>query len=128
MVYDKNKSGDPDFDDKVPAAEHSRVVKAGDGTEYLYSRSTGPSDAQGAHVNLDGPTPEELDTRPAPGEVATEKAEVQVADLSAAPKAKEADLPEPHETQSGDVQAAKAQEERTDVTARTPRTPAGAKK
>lgn len=78
MVYDKKRSGDPDLDDKVPADEHAAtVVQAGDGTEVRVSDSTGPVDENGAHVNLGGPSAEDLDTRPAPGGQAEVKAEVQ---------------------------------------------------
>lgn len=112
MAYDKTKSGDPDFDDKVPPAEHARVVKAGDGTEYAYHESTGPTDRNGAHINPDGPDPADLDTRPAPGEVATERAPVQVADPDAAPKATEAEIPtEPQSVQVEDAKVAKPQAE-----------------
>ncbi len=112
MAYDKTKSGDPDFDDKVPPAEHARVVKAGDGSEYTYHESTGPTDRNGGHLNVDGPKDAELDTRPAPGEVATEKADVQVADPDAAPQATEAELPtEPQSVQVEDAKVAKPEPE-----------------
>ena len=76
MVYDKKKSGDPDFDDKVPAGEHLTVVKAGDGTIVgRLDPSLGPVTPDGAHLPV--VDPEELDTRPAPGERAEVKAEVQ---------------------------------------------------
>jgi hypothetical protein len=78
MVYEKRKSGDPDFDDKVPPGEHGRVVTAGDGTPVaLLSESVGPVTLDGEHYNLGGEKAEDLDTRPAPGEVAEVKAEVQ---------------------------------------------------
>lgn len=76
MVYDKKKSGDPDFDDKVPAGEHLTVVKAGDGTIIgQLNPSLGPITPDGAHLPM--VDAEELDTRPAPGERAEVKADVQ---------------------------------------------------
>jgi len=79
MVYDKKKSGDPDHDDKQPIAAHGgRITKGPDGRDVLMSEVLGPVDAYtGEHVNLDGPTAEDLDNRPAPGEVAKEASEVQ---------------------------------------------------
>lgn len=78
MVYEKNKSGDPDYDDKVPADVHAaKTVTAGDGTEVIMTEANGPVNALGEHVNLDDPKGEELDNRPAPGEVATEVSDVQ---------------------------------------------------
>lgn len=76
MVYEKKKSGDPDFDDKVPPAEHNTVVRAGDGTIVgRMDPALGPVTPDGAH--LPQTSAEELDTRPAPGEVAEEKSDVQ---------------------------------------------------
>jgi hypothetical protein len=76
MVHEKKKSGDPDFDDKVPAGEHLTVVRAGDGTIVgRMDPALGPVTPEGQH--LPAVDPEELDTRPAPGEVAEEKATVQ---------------------------------------------------
>lgn len=78
MVHAKKKSGDPDYDDKVPAGDQIKVVRAGDGTEIArLDPALGPVSATGEHVNLVDPKAEELDTRPAPGEVAEVKAEVQ---------------------------------------------------
>lgn len=78
MVHEKKKSGDPDYDDKVPAAEHQTVVRGGDGTIIArLDPALGPVSMSGEHVNLTDPDAEELDTRPAPGEVAEEKATVQ---------------------------------------------------
>lgn len=76
MVHEKKKSGDPDFDDKVPAGEHLTVVTAGDGKIIgRLDPALGPVTPDGAHLpQVDA---EELDTRPAPGEVAEEKASVQ---------------------------------------------------
>lgn len=76
MVHEKKKSGDPDFDDKVPVAEHVTVVRAGDGTIIgRIDPAVGPVTLEGAHLPV--VPPEDLDTRPAPGQVATEKAGVQ---------------------------------------------------
>ncbi len=76
MVYDKKKSGDPDFDDKVPAGDHLTVVTAGDGKVVgQLSDSLGPITPEGAHLSVIDP--EELDTRPAPGGVAEYKSDVQ---------------------------------------------------
>ena len=79
MVYEKKKSGDPDYDDKVPLGDHNKVVLAGDGTTVLahITPSLGPVSATGEHVNLVDPKAEELDTRPEPGGQAEVKAEVQ---------------------------------------------------
>jgi hypothetical protein len=78
MVYAKKKSGDPDYDDKVPAAEHNTVVRGGDGTIIArLDPALGPVSVDGEHVNLEDPKSEEKDTRPAPGDQAEVKAEVQ---------------------------------------------------
>lgn len=87
MVHEKKKSGDPDYDDKVPADQHvGRIVTAGDGREVLITESNGPVDrVTGQHVNLDDPKGEAGDNRPAPGEVATDVSEVQTYDTEAMP-------------------------------------------
>jgi len=79
MVHPKKKSGDPDYDDKVPAEQHAggTLVKTDDGREVFISDVIGPVDAAGAHVALDGPTAEDLDNRPEPGGQATEASAVQ---------------------------------------------------
>jgi len=75
MVYDKARSGDPDYDDKVPLEQHSGgVVSAGDGV--WISKVNGPIDAEGAHVNL-AVDETDLDNRPEPGGHATKPSEVQ---------------------------------------------------
>jgi hypothetical protein len=81
MVYDKAKSGDPDYDDKVPAEQHvGKTVTAPDGREVLLTEATGPVDrVTGQHVNLDAPA-DEGDNRPAPGGVADEASSVQTYD------------------------------------------------
>lgn len=76
MVHEKKKSGDPDFDDKVPAGDHLTVVTAGDGKIIgRLDPALGPVTPEGAH--LPQVSAEDLDTRPAPGEVAEVKSEVQ---------------------------------------------------
>lgn len=76
MVYEKKQSGDPDFDDKVPAGMHSGyTVTAGDGKPVHMTDNVGPTDQNGAHVNLD--PVEDEDNRPAPGEVAEKPSPVQ---------------------------------------------------
>ena len=88
MVYDKARSGDPDYDDKVPADQHSaKVVQAGDGQEVLLTKSAGPVNRQGEHVNLDDPAGDAKDNRPAPGQVATEASEVQTYNAEDTPAA-----------------------------------------
>lgn len=79
MVHPKKKSGDPDYDDKVPLeSQIGKVVTAGDGRQVLLTESTGPVDAvTGEHVNLDDPTGESQDNRPEPGGQATEPSTVQ---------------------------------------------------
>lgn len=78
MVYEKKKSGDPDFDDKQPREQHAgKTVTSPDGREVLITEATGPVDrVTGVHVNLDE-APDARDNRPAPGGVATEPSEVQ---------------------------------------------------
>ena len=78
MVYDKNRSGDPDFDDKQPADQHAaEIVTGADGRDVLLTEANGPIDrVTGAHASLDD-KPDAQDNRPAPGEVATETSEVQ---------------------------------------------------
>jgi len=82
MVYDKAKSGDPDYDDKVPAEQHmGKTVTAPDGREAIITEATGPVDAAtGQHVNLDAAPAGEGDNRPAPGGVAAEASDVQTYD------------------------------------------------
>jgi hypothetical protein len=75
MVYKKERSGDPDYDDKQPPEFHAgQVVTAGDGV-YITPQG-GAVDAQGAHVNLAGST-EDGDNRPTPGNVAKHSSTVQ---------------------------------------------------
>lgn len=88
MAYDKEKSGDPDFDDKVPPAEHNTVVTGGDGQVIgRLTESTGPTTPTGAHLNVEVDQ-DDLDTRPAPGGVAETKAEVQTYDAEDVPSEK----------------------------------------
>lgn len=79
MVYDKKRSGDPDYDDKVPLEAHAggTLVKSEDGREVFISDVNGPVDEFGAHVALEGPTAEDLDNRPEPGGQAKESSQVQ---------------------------------------------------
>ena len=99
MVYNKERSGDPDYDDKQPIEHHQGgIVSAGDGV--WISKVNGPVDAEGQHVNL-AVDETDLDNRPAPGEVATKPSEVQTYDTSDTPTA-EADA------DSADVDAIKA--------------------
>lgn len=80
MVHDKKRSGDPDFDDKVPIEQQlGETVKGPDGQEVLVTESTGPTNPDGTHADLTGAT-DEQDNRPAPGDVATEPSTVQTYD------------------------------------------------
>lgn len=76
MVYDKKRSGDPDYDDKQPPEFHQggKVVSAGDGV--FITPQGGAVDVNGAHVNLAGTT-EDADNRPTPGNVAKHPSTVQ---------------------------------------------------
>jgi len=87
MVYDKKRSGDPDYDDKVPPAEHTAVQTAPDGTKYRVYKDQGPTTMDGEHFNLADHDLADLDgdNRPAPGEVATEASSVQSYDPADAP-------------------------------------------
>jgi len=86
VVHEKKRSGDPDYDDKVPADQHvGRIVTAGDGREVIITEATGPTNLDGTHANLDDPKGDAADNRPAPGEVATEVSEVQTYDAEATP-------------------------------------------
>jgi len=82
MVHEKAKSGDPDFDDKVPLDQHvgGKTVTAGDGREVFVSDTLGPINPDGSHASLDE-APDEGDNRPKPGGQATEASSVQVADV-----------------------------------------------
>lgn len=118
MVYDKAKSGDPDYDDKQPIGAHGgpKVVTAGDGREVYYSESLGYVDAAGAHVNLDDPDGMEGDNRPAPGEVATEASTVQNYTANDTPAAATTDDPDAEQPAP-----AKASPDSTKTTARKTR-------
>jgi hypothetical protein len=87
MVYEKKRSGDPDYDDKVPAAEHNAVQTAPDGTKYRTFPDQGPTTLDGEHFNLADHDKADLagDNRPKPGEVATEASSVQSYDPASAP-------------------------------------------
>lgn len=93
MVYDKAKSGDPDYDDKQPIEQHGGpVVTAGDGRMVMLSESVGPVDvATGQHVDMDDPEGTAGDNRPAPGEVATAHSDVQTYSAEDTPAAARTD-------------------------------------
>jgi hypothetical protein len=103
MVYDKKKSGDPDYDDKVPLADQGlTVVTAGDGRIVgRVDQALGPVTLDGAHLSVIDP--EELDTRPEPGGTADYKADVQTYTAEDVPHetVAQADLDAPAETTSG---------------------------
>ena len=86
MVHEKKRSGDPDYDDKVPADAHvGKVVTAGDGREVRITEANGPQNLDGTHANLDDPKGDEGDNRPKPGDVAKEESTVQTYDTEATP-------------------------------------------
>ena len=88
MVFDKKRSGDPDYDDKVPMHDQAaQVVTAGDGQPVLMTKSNGPVSPSGQHVNLDDIKGDAKDNRPVPGQVATEASEVQTYDVTDTPTA-----------------------------------------
>lgn len=77
MVHDKKRSGDPDFDDKVPMDEQvGEQVTGPDGQPVTITESAGPVNADGTHAVLDA-DPDEGDNRPAEGGVAKESSTVQ---------------------------------------------------
>lgn len=118
MVWDKKKSGDPDFDDKQPADQHAgKIVSAPDGRDVLITESNGPVDrVTGEHVNMET-SAEDLDNRPKPGQVAKEPSEVQTyapEDLGPQREAGKSDDSSEDDKpvvgpQSGDEKAAEAQ-------------------
>jgi hypothetical protein len=114
MVYDKKRSGDPDYDDKQPIEAHAgRIVKSADGRDVLMSDVLGPVDpATGEHVSLEV-TAEDLDNRPAPGEVATQASEVQTYSVEDTPAADR-----PADAETGTAPAASAAADSKATTAR----------
>lgn len=84
MVHNKKKSGDPDYDDKVPMGQHAggELTKDVDGNEVLVTETVGPVTAAGSHAVLSDQGVEDGDNRPAPGGVATEESTVQKYDGS----------------------------------------------
>jgi len=78
MVHAKKKSGDPDYDDKVPLDEqlHERVTGP-NGEEIVLTDTVGPTLPDGSHAALDE---EPDDNRPADGGVAKKSSTVQVAE------------------------------------------------
>jgi len=114
MVYDKKRSGDPDYDDKVPLVRQlGEVVKSDDGREVRITTANGPQNLDGTHANLDDPKGDETDNRPAPGGQATEESTVQTYDqktvLEAAGEPVNAEAPVTQGgAQSGDEAVVKA--------------------
>ena len=125
MVYEKKRSGDPDYDDKVPLVKQvGEVVKGDDGREVRITTANGPQNLDGTHANLEDPKGDETDNRPAPGEQATEESEVQTYDtktvLEAAGEPVNAEAPVINAgPQSGDEVAAESARE--DAEAAKPR-------
>lgn len=63
MVHAKKKSGDPDFDDKVPLRDQlGEVVEGPNGEPVRVTESVGPVNADGSHAALDAAA--EDDDRP----------------------------------------------------------------
>jgi len=118
MVYDKARSGDPDYDDKVPLVKQlGEIVKGEDGREVRITVANGPQNLDGTHANLADPAGDAEDNRPAPGGQATEESNVQTYDVetvleaAGAPMNVEADVIQAG-PQSGDrVAAENAREE-----------------
>lgn len=80
MVHDKKRSGDPDYDDKVPMSEQvGERVTGPDGQEVIVTETIGPVNLDGSHADLNSPR-DDRDNRPAPGGVATESSTVQIYD------------------------------------------------
>lgn len=79
MAHPKEKSGDPDYDDKVPMdAQVGEVLEHPvTGERVVLTEAAGPRDQSGTRVNMDAPKAD--DNRPKPGDVATEASSVQVA-------------------------------------------------
>lgn len=100
MVYEKKRSGDPDYDEKVPPPEHGRIMTAEDGTKYLVTEAQGPVTLDGQHFDPDAHDLSDVpgDNRPAPGEVATEASTVQQYDPAAAPQGVPKDPPPADDT------------------------------
>jgi hypothetical protein len=109
MVYDKARSGDPDYDDKQPPEFHAGgVVSAGDGV--FITPQGGAVDVNGAHVNLAGST-EDGDNRPTPGNVAKYSSttqDYQAEDTPAGTDAVEADRADVDKIRKGQAAMIKA--------------------
>jgi hypothetical protein len=109
MVYDKARSGDPDYDDKQPPEFHAgQVVSAGDGV--FITPQGGAVDINGAHVNLAGTT-EDGDNRPTPGNVAKATSAVQgyqAEDTPASQGAVQADRADVEKIRAGQAAVIKA--------------------
>jgi hypothetical protein len=84
VVHDKKRSGDPDYDDKVPMRQHAggEVTEDADGNEAIVTEAAGPVGADGSHAVLSDQDVDGGDNRPAPGGVATEESTVQKYDGS----------------------------------------------
>ncbi len=122
MVYEKARSGDPDYDDKQPPEFHSGgVVTAGDGV--FFSEVAGFHDANGAHVNPDAED-DEGDQRPSPGNVASVSSTTQTYAAEDTPTQTYA------EYEDGKAEAEKGQADESkspSATSTAPRTPAAKK-
>lgn len=127
MVYEKKRSGDPDYDDKQPPEHHSgNVVTAGDGV--FYSETAGFHDVNGAHM----PPPEEDvdlddmpgDNRPTPGNVASEASGVQQYTAEDTPTTTYAE----YEEDAADEDKGKADEHKSPAATSTPPRQPAAKK
>jgi hypothetical protein len=89
MVYQKARSGDPDYDDKQPPEFHAgQVVTAGDGV--FITPQGGAVDVNGAHANL-AEGSGSGDGRPRPGDMAEESSTVQIVATTPPVAAVEAD-------------------------------------
>lgn len=111
MVYEKKRSGDPDYDDKVPADQHAaKVVRAGDGREVIMTESNGPVNPDGTHADIRDPQGDAGDNRPAPGDVATEASTVQTY------TPEDGSQPEPIDVDDLDREEAKRRESQDDKT------------
>jgi hypothetical protein len=123
MVYDKARSGDPDYDDKQPPEFHAgQVVSAGDGV--FITPQGGAVDENGAHVNLAGTT-EDGDNRPTPGNVAKVASTVQdyqAEDTPAGTDAVEADKADVEKIRAGQAAMIKAGQDMANGTVPEPTT------
>ncbi len=63
MVHAKKKSGDPDFDDKVPLSQQIGEQVEVDGETVVIHEAIGPVGPDGSHRNLE-PVEDAVDDRP----------------------------------------------------------------